>query len=133
MKKSLSVVAVALLLGACSGQMSEPQAEPVAVKSLHGPADISTVRPADAMPEYPKMGKSMERGFVHQPPLIPHKDYSITADKNSCLNCHGVSKKRPVHSSHIGADQQLDNKWYNCTQCHVPQASNKSEIVGNDF
>ncbi|HCD15666.1 MAG TPA: nitrate reductase, partial [Shewanella sp.] len=56
MKKTLSAAAMLLALSACSGQQAET-AQPVNVSSLGGgDAEISSVRPADAMPSYPMRG-----------------------------------------------------------------------------
>ncbi|GIU20297.1 periplasmic nitrate reductase, electron transfer subunit [Shewanella colwelliana] len=137
MKKVLTLVAL-MALGACSGQQANNTAEPVNVSSL-GKSEITDVRAADAMPTYPKRGASIERGFVHQPPLIPHKaDYSITIKKNGCMTCHSPAKAKRmkatmIHSSHILADNKLNNEYFNCTQCHVPQAENKQKLVENNF
>ncbi|GLS83056.1 nitrate reductase cytochrome c-type subunit [Paraferrimonas haliotis] len=134
MKKLMSVVAVALFLGACSGQSAQTTAEPVNVKSIHGDLAISESRPAEPLATFPKRGKAMEREFVHQPPLMPHKEYSITAKKNSCLSCHGPGKKMAptVHETHLKSPTELNMHWYNCNQCHVHQADNKTELVGGN-
>ncbi|MCG9738067.1 nitrate reductase cytochrome c-type subunit [Shewanella insulae] len=137
MKKVLTLVAL-MALGACSGQQSKPAAEPVNVSSL-GKGEITAVRAADEMPTYPKKGQSIERGFVHQPPLIPHKaDYKISIKKNGCMTCHSPKKAKrmkatEIHSSHILADNKLNYEYFNCTQCHVPQAENKQKLVENNF
>ncbi|MCE9679294.1 nitrate reductase cytochrome c-type subunit [Shewanella sp. AS1] len=137
MKKILTLVAL-MALGACSGQQTNEQTEPVNIDSL-GKAKLTEVRPADAMPSYPSKGQSIERTFAHQPPLIPHKaDYPITLKKNGCMSCHSSDKAKrmkatPIFSKHLKADNSLDDHFYNCNQCHVPQADNKTELVGNEF
>ncbi|MCL2912457.1 nitrate reductase cytochrome c-type subunit [Shewanella corallii] len=139
MKKLVCVAMLALGLSACSGQAPLPDAQPVNVKSLAGDSKISEVRPADVMPEYPNRGKSVERTFADQPPLVPHKDYAINIKKNTCINCHSPAKAKrmrttSVPASHLEADgQTLKGENYFCTQCHVPQASNKQAIVDNSF
>ncbi|MBO2592262.1 nitrate reductase cytochrome c-type subunit [Shewanella algae] len=140
MKKTLSAAAMLLALSACSGQQAET-AQPVNVSSLGGgDADISSVRPADAMPSYPMRGNAIERNYAEQPPLIPHKaDYPISLKKNSCMNCHDWSKAKrmkatPVAKSHVIDDKgTLNGQNYFCTQCHVPQADNKQPLVENNF
>ncbi|ABV38564.1 nitrate reductase cytochrome c-type subunit (NapB) [Shewanella sediminis HAW-EB3] len=135
MKNVLTIAALVMALSACSGQQANTQAEPVNVSSL-GKSEITDVRMADAMPTYPKRGASIERGFVHQPPLIPHKaEYAITTKKNKCLSCHFPAKMKatPIDESHLLATGKLNNIYYNCSQCHVPQAENKQQLVENDF
>ncbi|QFU21317.1 nitrate reductase cytochrome c-type subunit [Shewanella eurypsychrophilus] len=139
MKKVLTLAALVMALSACSGQQANTSAEPVNVSSL-GKSEISEVRAADAMPIYPKRGKSIERDFVHQPPMIPHKaDYKITMKRNGCMSCHSwdKAKKRkatPIDISHVKDDKgTLNGQYYSCTQCHAPQAENKQQLVENDF
>ncbi len=139
MKKVLTLAALVMALSACSGQQANTSAEPVNISSL-GKSEISEVRAADAMPTYPKRGKSIERDFVHQPPMIPHKaDYKITMKRNGCMSCHSwdKAKKRkatPIDISHVKDDKgTLNGHYYSCTQCHAPQAENKQQLVENDF
>ena len=60
-------------------------------KSLRGDTDI----PAGSNPtvgmDWQAKGSSVERTFVHQPPLIPHDtaEYGISTGQNDCLDCHG--------------------------------------------
>ncbi|GIU06713.1 MULTISPECIES: nitrate reductase cytochrome c-type subunit [Shewanella] len=138
MKKVLTLAALVMALSACSGQQANTQAEPVNISSL-GKSEITDIRAADPAPLYPKRGKSIERTFVHQPPMIPHKaDYPITLKRNGCISCHSPAKAKrmkatAVDPSHMLADGKLNNEYYNCTQCHTPQAENKQELVENDF
>ncbi len=138
MKTLFTAAALAIALSACSGQPATETAEPVNVMSL-GQSEITDIRAADAAPIYPKRGKSIERTFVHQPPMIPHKaQYPITLKKNGCMSCHSPAKAKrmkatQVDPSHLLADAKLNNEYYNCTQCHTPQAENKTELVENDF
>lgn len=136
MKKLFSVAAMVLGLAACSGQQAEPEAAAVNVQSL-GQSAITDIRPADAVASYPVKGTAIERTFVHQPPLIPHKDsYSISADKNGCLTCHSVEKAArmkatAIDKSHVKANGEFNGQYYFCVQCHVAQADNKQALVGN--
>ncbi len=140
MKKVLTLAALFLAISACSGQQADKPAKPVNVTSLAGNSAITDVRPADAMPTYPKRGKSIERNYIEQPPLIPHRaDYSISLNKNKCMTCHSWDKAKkmkatPVAKSHVvNAQGKLNGQNYFCTQCHVPQADNKQAIVENVF
>ncbi|QQX80903.1 nitrate reductase cytochrome c-type subunit [Shewanella sp. KX20019] len=138
MKKLFTAAALVMALSACSGQQATTSAEPVNVMSL-GQSEITDIRAADAAPIYPKRGKSIERTFVHQPPMIPHKaGYPITLKKNGCMSCHSPAKAKrmkatQIDPSHLLADAKLNKQYYNCTQCHTPQAENKTELVDNYF
>jgi len=127
MKKLLTAAALVMALSACSGQQASTPAEPVNINSL-GQSAITDIRAADAAATYPKRGKSIERTFVHQPPMIPHKaGYPITLKKNGCMSCHSPAKAKrmkatQIDPSHLLADAKLNNQYYNCTQCHTPQA-----------
>ncbi len=137
MKKIFTLVALMALAG-CSGQQSNTAGEPVNINSL-GKSAITDVRVADEAPTYPSRGKSIERGFVHQPPLIPHKDdYPMTLDKNGCMTCHDTAKAQrmkvtAIHSSHLNADNSLNRQYFSCNQCHVAQADNKTQLIENSF
>ncbi|WP_394131551.1 nitrate reductase cytochrome c-type subunit [Shewanella maritima] len=139
MKKMLTLAAMVLAISACSGQQVEQNAAPVKVTSLAGEMKVTDVRPANEMSVYPSRGTSIERTFEHQPPLVPHRDtYAISASKNGCLNCHSTEKAArmkatPVDATHVKADGSFNNAFYFCDQCHVAQAENKQQIVGNKF
>lgn len=133
MKTLLSVAILVLGLTAFGGQAETASVE---INSLRQ-AEVSTALAADAVPTYPVKGKAIERTFIHQPPLIPHKDsYSITTKKNGCLSCHSTEKAAKmkataVDKSHLDSDGKFNNEYYFCVQCHVAQADNKDAIVGN--
>lgn len=133
MKTLLSMATLVLGLAAFGGQAETALVE---VNSLRQ-AEVNTTLSADAVPTYPNKGKAIERTFMHQPPLIPHKDsYSITKKKNGCLTCHSTEKAAKmkateVDKSHLETDGKFNNQYYFCAQCHVAQADNKDAIVGN--
>ncbi len=137
MKKIFTLIAL-IALGGCLNQQDKTTTESIKVDSL-GKSAITDVRVADPAPTYPSRGKSIERGFVHQPPVIPHKaDYPITLEKNGCMTCHDSAKAQrmkatAIHSSHINTDNTLNDHYFNCNQCHVPQADNKTQLVENSF
>ncbi|WP_372871611.1 nitrate reductase cytochrome c-type subunit [Shewanella sp.] len=140
MKRVLTLAALFVAIAGCSGQNAPVNNEPVNVQSLAGSAQITDVRPADALPTYPKRGTAIERNYSEQPPLIPHKDdYAISLNKNGCMNCHSWDKAErmkatPVAKSHtLDAKGTLNGQNYFCTQCHVAQADNKTELVENTF
>jgi cytochrome c-type protein NapB len=86
------------------------------------------------------------RSFENAPPVIPHNVddlLPITANENSCTDCHLPEDAAdlgatPVPASHLydmRRDKQLDSlnpANYNCTLCHAPQARN-DDLVENTF
>lgn len=114
------------------------------VKSLR--ESISLETPSDAV-EIKKNANDkgpIQREYVQQPPLIPHKikGYQINIKFNKCLTCHswanyqksGATKISQTHFSDRDG-QALSNlapRRYFCNQCHVPQADAKP-LVQNEF
>ena len=83
--------------------------------------------------------------FAQQPPLIPHKVDGfddITAEENTCLDCHIHKEVRgqkipQIKESHlikpVNADApQVHNSRWQCNSCHVPQIDAKP-LVENVF
>lgn len=101
--------------------------------------------------EYGKAGpgksKPLGRAFENSPPLVPH-DLSgmlpIAETNNACLNCHmpepatamGATAMPKSHFFDIDTGKDLkgalDNKRFDCMQCHVPQV-NIPEPIKNTF
>jgi MtrB/PioB family decaheme-associated outer membrane protein len=57
------------------------------------------------------------QGYAMDPPQIPH----TLKGMDSCLNCHGEGKLKPVPADHKGRDNNV------CTQCHQPKEEKMSE------
>ncbi len=86
----------------------------------------------------------IERNYVQQPPLIPHKvdTYNITKNFNKCMDCHAWNRYKETGATKVSLThfktregQELSNispRRYFCLQCHVPQADAKP-LVGNKF
>jgi len=114
------------------------------VKSLRGDITIEEDSTAPTIKHYQKDEEPIERDYLQQPPLIPHKidEYRITMKHNKCLSCHswtnykarGATKISQTHfESREGAVMSnVSARRYFCTQCHVPQVKAK-ELVTNDF
>ncbi|SDJ35582.1 periplasmic nitrate reductase subunit NapB [Ferrimonas sediminum] len=108
-------------------------------QSLRGATPVAEQGAPEAAAQYPKKGKSIERTMAHQPPLVPHKaSYPINLKRNGCVSCHSPAKAKrmkttAIDPSHYLDDGKLDNRFYNCNQCHVPQASNREPDVGNSY
>lgn len=86
----------------------------------------------------------IQRDYVQQPPLIPHKTdgYTINLKFNKCLSCHSWKNYRKAGATKISqthfSDRQenvlanVSSRRYFCTQCHVPQV-NATPLVENEF
>ena len=102
----------------------------------------------EAIFDAPDPGDSQmeDRAFENAPPVIPHNTddlLPITANENSCTDCHLPEDAAdvgatPVPASHLydmRNNKQLDSLSpanYNCTLCHATQA-NTGELVENTF
>ena len=106
--------------------------------------------------------KLLKRAFYDAPPMIPHSIEELvqTKEENDCLGCHeegdeetpGVSPSHLIKAvvksversqsrdgqlhvvvNHAKVVEGINNERYNCSACHVPQATNLVELVENDF
>ncbi|MEN8006105.1 MAG: nitrate reductase cytochrome c-type subunit [Candidatus Krumholzibacteriota bacterium] len=112
--------------------------EPLLDDSGTPPAAFDSPDPGDA--------KLPARSFENAPPVIPHNTddlLPITANENSCTDCHLPEEAAevgatPVPASHlydIRKDKPLGSLAganYNCTLCHAAQA-NTGDLVENTF
>ena len=118
------------------------------LSSIRG-SDVSTVDQAPEIKNYqgskPGGQALIQRTFAQQPPLIPHKVDGfddITAEENTCLDCHIHKEVRgqkipQIKESHlikpVNADApQVHNSRWQCNSCHVPQIDAKP-LVENVF
>ena len=106
----------------------------------------------------PGDGENIDRSFENAPPLIPHTTNGflpIKIDNNICVTCHLPDKAEesgavPISKTHFAnwrpqpelvdgvytvSDElinekvdQLNNQYFNCSQCHVPQAEVSVDI-----
>ena len=86
----------------------------------------------------------VDREFVHQPPIIPHKvqGYQVNLKFNKCLTCHSWSNYKEAGATKISMTHFTDRdgndlsnvsaRRYFCTQCHVPQVDTPP-LVENTF
>lgn len=109
--------------------------------SLRGKTDIPASSNQPVGIDWQAKDASIDRTFVHQPPLIPHgvNDYNITTSQNDCLDCHGEkdSDAPMPHKSHFmdrdnKKTETVSSRWYFCSQCHVGQVE-ASPLVENTF
>lgn len=114
------------------------------LKSLRG-ADIQAADTESTDPfKGTKDSAPIERNYLQQPPLIPHKidGYNITRNFNKCMDCHAWNRYKETGATKVSMThfktregQELSNispRRYFCVQCHVPQADAKP-LVGNRF
>jgi len=114
------------------------------VSSLRGANPLDENSRSPAIMKLQNDREPIERDYVQQPPLIPHKikGYKINKKFNKCLTCHswanykdaGATKISQTHFSdrenHVLAN--IAPRRYFCTQCHVPQVNTKP-LVENTF
>ena len=130
---------VMLCLGLLPGLLV---AEPV--NSLRGAKSLESASVETEIVHYQKDGKVIDRDYVQQPPLIPHKidGYQVNRNFNKCLSCHswanykeaGATKISQTHFEDRGRHvlANVSARRYFCTQCHVPQAE-AEPLVENTF
>lgn len=140
MKKSpFAAIARLLVLGAISASVS---AESLISERGTVPLDETTAAPEAK--QYAKDGDVIQRDYVQQPPLIPHKTegYIISTKSNKCLSCHSWANAKDSGATKISQTHFEDRdrnvlanvsaRRYFCTQCHVPQV-NARPLVENTF
>jgi len=114
------------------------------VNSLRG------ANPLDEEPKSPALLKiqndrePIDRDYIQQPPLIPHKTkgYRINKKFNKCLTCHSWSNYKDAGATKISQTHFSDReenvlsniapRRYFCNQCHVPQVD-AAPLVENTF
>jgi cytochrome c-type protein NapB len=133
-------LATALGLGALAPIV---QAESQAVHSLRG-ADVAAPEPAPENFRPIPDQAPIQRDYVQQPPLIPHKvdGYQVTVKFNKCMDCHAWSRYQETGATKVslthfkdregGELSNISPRRYFCMQCHVPQTDAKP-LVGNRF
>ena len=136
-KPVLLAAAMGLLLG-----LSSVSAE--GITSLRGPAAIDEVSNSAGINRVLADREPIERGFVQQPPLVPHdvSGYKVNLKFNKCLTCHSWANYKKSGATKISqthfADREgndlanVSARRYFCSQCHVPQAD-AQPLVANDF
>ncbi|MDO9596129.1 MAG: nitrate reductase cytochrome c-type subunit [Azoarcus sp.] len=113
------------------------------VTSIRG-ADVSAPEvPAGAYKVIPDQAP-IQRDFVQQPPLIPHKveGYEVSKNFNRCMDCHSWSRYKEAGATKVslthfkdrdgGELSNISPRRYFCMQCHVPQMDT-APLVGNTF
>lgn len=147
MKTTSSLLSAAfgvLLMASSLVHSSVAGAAETRLKSLRG-ADIQAAETESADPfKGTRDSAPIERNYLQQPPLIPHKveGYNITRNFNKCMDCHAWNRYKESGATKVSMThfktregQELSNissRRYFCLQCHVPQADARP-LVGNQF
>lgn len=117
-------------------------AEPLV--SLRGDMSVDESSTTPEIKQYHKDQQPMDRDYLQQPPLIPHKiaGYTINIKHNKCLSCHSWKNYKAKDATKISQTHfenregavlaNVSARRYFCTQCHVPQA-NTDPLVKNTF
>ncbi len=147
MKKNVVGLTLATLIAAVVGCSTT-----LAPLSMRGDAIDSPDRAPEAKTyatKTPGVGeqKLISRTFLTQPPLVPHsieKYVPLTAEDNSCLECHvndelrgqKMPKMSQSHFSRTLKDSDgspaVEMSRFQCDSCHVPQVDAKP-LVENRF
>jgi cytochrome c-type protein NapB len=142
MKKKTRHLITTLLAG-LSLVAASPAPAADAVQSLRG-ADVSEAEVQPGKYSVEKDSPPIERNYVQQPPLIPHKidGYTVTTNFNKCMDCHSWTRYRETGATKVSLThfkdrdgKELSNispRRYFCNQCHVPQTDAKP-LVENTF
>ena len=143
MKKQTRNLVLALVAAVGFGAMVPPAAMAQAVKSIRG-ADVAEqelqIGNYKPIPDQ----APIERDYVQQPPLIPHKveGYEVTMNFNKCMDCHSKERAEETGATKVAKSHYLDRedkkqsnispRRYFCMQCHVPQFDAKP-LVANTY
>lgn len=138
-KEKLITLVFMLTLGLSTTHLFAEQ-----VKSLRGNAPLDELSKAASINKVQNDREPIERDYVQQPPLIPHKikGYKINKKFNKCLTCHSWTNYKEAGATKISQTHFSDRennvlaniaaRRYFCTQCHVPQISS-DPLVENTF
>ncbi|MGV6826856.1 MAG: nitrate reductase cytochrome c-type subunit [bacterium] len=114
------------------------------VQSLRGQQAVDIDSTAPEIKPYYKDNPPMDRDYLQQPPLVPHKTdhYLVNVKHNKCLGCHSWSNYRKHNATKISQTHfesrdgavlaNVSARRYFCLQCHVPQAD-APPLVENTF
>ncbi len=135
-------VVMLLVLFGTAGMTMQVSSEHVV--SLRGHTSLDENSGTPVQKKYAKDGEPIERDYVQQPPLIPHKirGYKVNLKSNKCLSCHswktyrekGATKISQTHfeDRDLNVLANISARRYFCTQCHVPQVDAKP-LIENTF
>jgi len=143
MNKPTRNLAIALVVALSFGTLGGPSAYAQTVQSLRG-ADVAAPEPSPESYRVRPDGPPIQRDFVQQPPVIPHKveGYEVSLNFNKCMDCHAWSRYQEFKATKVslthfkdrdgGELSNISPRRYFCLQCHVPQTDAKP-LVDNTF
>ncbi|TGO02903.1 hypothetical protein PN36_16530 [Candidatus Thiomargarita nelsonii] len=143
MKKSFFLFTLVLALPQVS-QSQEGWGMEELPQSLRGSNATDAASETPTWKRLPPDHDPIQRDFVQQPPMIPHKieGYKITLRYNKCLTCHSWSNARKANATKVSLTHFKDRDGnelaniaplrYFCTQCHAPQVD-ANPLVENTF
>ena len=114
------------------------------LESLRGATELNVEDDPAPLHNPPRDGNSVDRNYVHQPPLIPHqvRDYQVDINSNKCLSCHAWSQTKESQAVRVGVTHFVDRDGitlsdvspsrYFCMQCHVTQVED-DPLVKSSF
>ncbi|MCP4271498.1 MAG: nitrate reductase cytochrome c-type subunit [Gammaproteobacteria bacterium] len=146
MKKIMTYIVGATLAAVFSGAavLAEDKDDNGGLISLRGETQLAEGQNAEDLKKVAKTQDAIERGFLHQPPLINHKidKYQVNLKTNKCLSCHGWKNYRKEKATKISLThfetrdgEVLSNvspRRYFCSQCHAPQTDGEP-LIDNVF
>lgn len=143
MKKQTRNFLFALAAMVSMGAAVPAAAQTVAVQSIRG-VDVSAPEPAAGSYKPIPDQAPIQRDYVQQPPLVPHKveGYEVSMKFNKCMDCHAWSRYKESGATKVslthfkdrdgGELSNISPRRYFCMQCHVPQMDAKP-LVANTF
>ncbi len=112
------------------------------VTSLRGGHDIHADSAVPTRKNRFKDADPFARTWKEQPPVMPHKDYSVSVKENKCMDCHSDENYKEEEATQIGRSHYVDRAGNNldhlsgarffCNQCHAPQYR-VDPLVVNEF
>ena len=143
MKKPTRKLVFAFVAALGLAAVLPPPASAQAVKSIRG-TDVAAPESAPGGFKPIPDQAPIQRDYVQQPPLIPHKveGYEVTKNFNKCMDCHAWSRYKESGATKVslthfkdrdgGELSNISPRRYFCMQCHVPQTDAKP-LVNNQF
>lgn len=138
MRKLFQAITVGVALFACVCASARAELTSLRGAAIGDESVFSEVR------RYVDNDRAVERGFVQQPPVIPHSidGYRVDLRHNKCLFCHSWANYRKEKAVKISITHFRDREGnelsdvaasrYFCLQCHVPQ-TDLPALVENRF
>lgn len=138
-KRNIMMYVLGASLAALLGGSSIAVAD---VTSLRGGHDINADSAVPTRKNRFKDADPFARTWKEQPPVMPHKDHSISIKENECMECHSDENYEEEEATQISRSHFMDRAGNNldhlsgsrffCNQCHAPQYR-VDPLVVNEF